>query len=64
MVPVPLGRPLTASGSFVGEEVPELDAGEALHVQLCLVLAHLPLFLLTQRMSIHSLGFLLFDLKL
>lgn len=27
MVPVPLGLPLTAGGSFVGEEVPELDAG-------------------------------------
>lgn len=36
---------------------------EALDVQLCLVLALLLLFLLTQRMSIHSLGFLLFDLK-
>lgn len=27
MVPVPLGLPLVAGGSFVGEEVPELDAG-------------------------------------
>ena len=32
-------------------------------MQLCLVLAHLPLLFLKQRMSIHSLGFLLFDLK-
>ena len=27
MVPIPLGLPLAAGGSFVGEEVPELDAG-------------------------------------
>lgn len=62
MVPVPLGLPFAAGGSFVGEEVPELDAGGGTS-RATLVLAHLPLLLLKQRMSVHSSGFLLFVLK-